>query len=405
MPDRRETSLPFDAVIVGAGPAGSTAARVLSQHGMKVLLLDKCEFPRNRPCGGVVSEKALSFLDFPLPASLIEREIYGSCVRYKSRSTSAHRQQRLASVTSRLALDHFLLEKAIEAGATFKSLRVTGLEQDAKRASVHTSDGQYSARFVIGADGPASVVARSIGCPRSKHEMSVTHEFDVDHALPVSPSFRQDTIHVHFGVGDRGYGWVLPHKGYWNIGVWGRATRVGKVKHLHNEFCDSLPSDRLSGGEPRNELTWIIPGGADKDRLGRGRVFLIGDAAGLTDFFFGEGIPYAIRSGALAATAIAGNASPKVALNTYRTDCNRQICRQLRLSRVMGEALHRRPNLLLPLFTHQQVLEQYLDVGAGYSSYGRFFAWLIPRMPALVLKSLRGGTGSGAGLAEGSSSC
>ncbi|HAR45089.1 MAG TPA: geranylgeranyl reductase, partial [Nitrospiraceae bacterium] len=68
----------YDVIVAGAGPAGSTCARLCAKQGLRTLLLDKDRFPRSKTCAGAVSEQALMYLDFPLPHWVIERECFGA---------------------------------------------------------------------------------------------------------------------------------------------------------------------------------------------------------------------------------------------------------------------------------------------------------------------------------------
>lgn len=72
----------FDLVVVGAGPAGSTAARIAAGMGLKVLILEKEKFPRYKPCGGALSERATSWLDLRLPEAVCEKAITGARIHY-----------------------------------------------------------------------------------------------------------------------------------------------------------------------------------------------------------------------------------------------------------------------------------------------------------------------------------
>src|SRR3990172_813303 len=109
----------FDVIIAGAGPAGSTCARECAREGLKTLLLDKDSFPRSKPCGGAVSRRALSLLDFTLPDHIIEKECYGARVHYDGRSIEAHSNDRIAVLVSRERFDTFLADKAVESSARF----------------------------------------------------------------------------------------------------------------------------------------------------------------------------------------------------------------------------------------------------------------------------------------------
>ncbi len=107
----------YDVIVVGAGPGGSTAARECAERGLSTLLLDKASFPRDKPCGGGVNIRAARLLPFDL-APVVEREIYG--IRFSLRLSGAYTRRAdapLTYLTQRSRLDHYLVERAVAAGA------------------------------------------------------------------------------------------------------------------------------------------------------------------------------------------------------------------------------------------------------------------------------------------------
>ena len=109
----------YDAIVAGAGPAGSTTARLLAERGASVLLLDKHRFPRDKPCGGGVTLRAASIQDVDL-TPVIERIVHG--VRFSLRlgeSFDRSYSKPLTYMTQRCRLDSLLAERAAEAGAAF----------------------------------------------------------------------------------------------------------------------------------------------------------------------------------------------------------------------------------------------------------------------------------------------
>ncbi|MEA3255385.1 MAG: FAD-dependent monooxygenase [Candidatus Altiarchaeota archaeon] len=110
----------YDVVVVGAGPAGATAGRGCALKGFNTLILEKERLPRYKPCGGAVSTKALSLLDFKIRDELIEKECYGIRFHYGKYVIEARKPYKLAIFTSRDKFDMYLAEKAIDAGAELR---------------------------------------------------------------------------------------------------------------------------------------------------------------------------------------------------------------------------------------------------------------------------------------------
>src|SRR5438270_13574202 len=109
----------YDAVVVGAGPSGSTAARELAHEGASVLLLDRAAFPRDKPCGGGVTIRAAELLPFDL-ASVTERTVRGVHISYDMHGGFTRRYPRaITHLTQRRNLDRYLARRAESAGTTF----------------------------------------------------------------------------------------------------------------------------------------------------------------------------------------------------------------------------------------------------------------------------------------------
>ena len=163
----------YDVIIAGAGPAGSTCARECAREGLTTLLLDKDPFPRSKPCGGAVSQHALSLLDFTLPGHIIEKESYGARVHYGGRSIEVQSKFRFAVLVSRERFDAFLAEKAVEGKARFVTgEKVVSVQEAADGVTVVSEKATYQSRFLVGADGIHSRVALALRRPLEKSEMA-----------------------------------------------------------------------------------------------------------------------------------------------------------------------------------------------------------------------------------------
>ena len=140
----------FDVLVVGGGPAGSTTAYRLAEAGVGVLLVDKATFPRDKPCGGGVTMRAARLLPYSLDPVVEDRVDRLECgLRYRHHFVR-HAREPLALMTQRKRLDHFLLQKAADAGADVRE----GVTVDAR---------ELDARIVIGADGCNGTSAKQLG--------------------------------------------------------------------------------------------------------------------------------------------------------------------------------------------------------------------------------------------------
>src|SRR5215467_10675624 len=140
----------YDAIVVGAGPAGSTAAYRLASAGASVLLLDKARFPRDKPCGGGVTVRALRELPFGIDP-VVEGVVDSFELRLRHRRGFARRAaQPLAYMTQRRRLDAYLVDQAVAAGAEFRdATRATAI----RPGEVEAGGEMHAAGVILGADG------------------------------------------------------------------------------------------------------------------------------------------------------------------------------------------------------------------------------------------------------------
>ena len=294
----------FDVAIVGAGPAGSTAAYRLATAGASVLLLDKATFPRDKPCGGGVTGRAARLLPFsiePVVEDVVDRLECG--LRYRHRFTRRARAP-LAYMTQRRRLDHFLLQQAAEAGAEVRE----GETADAR---------ELDARIVIGADGCNGSSAKQLGLADG-----IVHGVALEANYPHEARFAGAMV-LEIAVIRGGYGWIFPKGDHVNVGVGGNAEEGPRLRRELRRMCEAYGIDPDAGRETRGyRLPMRLPG----TRLARGRTAVIGDAAGLVDPFSGDGMYEAFLSARLVAEAaldvLAGRAET---LDAYQAAVERRI--------------------------------------------------------------------------------
>jgi geranylgeranyl reductase family protein len=270
-----------DVAIVGAGPAGSTAAYRLATAGARVLLLDKATFPRDKPCGGGVTGRAARLIPFsiePVVEDVVERLECG--LRYRHRfSRDAH--EPLAYMTQRRRLDQFLLRKAAEAGAEVRE----GETADAR---------ELDARIVIGADGCNGSSAKQLGLADG-----VVHGVALEANYPHEPRFARGMV-LEIAVIRGGYGWVFPKGDHVNVGVGGNGEEGPRLRSELRRMCEAYGIDPEAARDTRG---YRLPLRLSGTRLARGRTAVIGDAAGLVDPFSGDGMYEAFLSAQLVADA------------------------------------------------------------------------------------------------------
>ncbi len=287
----------YDAIIAGAGPTGSTAARLLARGGAKVLLLDRATFPRDKPCGGGVTFRADEANDLDL-APVSEREIFGVRISFKlGRPFERTSTRLLARMTQRSRLDNFLAEAAASAGAEFRDGHAArSIEIDGRTARVRSNGDVYEAPVLIGADGINGMTARALSIAAAE-EHAVAFEATYPLDAPLAEHWAR---HVALDLGGTpgGYGWVFPKGDHLNVGVGGWKHIGPTLRKRLERLCASygLDASRLTG-----HRGYQLPLRDDRAAVVRGPAMLAGDAAALVDPLSGEGIWAAFVSGRLAA--------------------------------------------------------------------------------------------------------
>jgi geranylgeranyl reductase family protein len=286
----------FDAIVVGAGPAGSTTAYRLARAGARVCLIDRARFPRDKPCGGGLTLRAIRELPVSVEPVVEERvDTLELGFRY-SRRWSGRASEPLILMTQRRRLDAFLAEQAAAAGADFRDgVKVTSVD----RGGAVTLDGErLEADVVVGADGANGVTRRSLGMP--SHEHGVALEGNVAYG-DISRERYAGRAVVELGVVPGGYAWVFPKGDHVNVGVGGWQSEGPRLRERLWELCGAFGIDEAAVRDLRGHR---LPMRGAARRPVHGRVLLVGDAAGLVDPLSGDGMYEAFVSGRLVAETI-----------------------------------------------------------------------------------------------------
>ena len=285
----------FDAIVVGAGPAGSATAIRLARGGATVLLADRAPFPRDKPCGGGLTGRAVR--ELPVDVSPVVEDVVRCFeVRLRYRKRFERRSEApLVLMTRRRRLDAFLAEQAAAAGADFRDgVTVEGLTVGPDGATLAVGGREVHGRVVVGADGVNGRIARAAGLGGG-----IIYGIALEGNGPLRAEQRGRAT-VELGVVPGGYGWVFPKDGHANYGVGGWASEGPRLREHLRRLCDVHGVDVDTLTDLQGRRLPIRRTTASR----RGPVVLVGDAAGLVDPLSGDGIYEALLSARLAAAAI-----------------------------------------------------------------------------------------------------
>jgi geranylgeranyl reductase family protein len=352
----------YDAIVVGAGPAGSAAATVLAIAGRRVLLFDRRPFPRDKPCGDLIGARALaaafklgispsSLHDYPrIAGALITSE--GGALDLSPRSRFGRRLLEVsdARVVPRLIFDDLLVQSALRAGAEMRlgTVRHVGdWHDDVRCVQAETPSGsqEIAARAVV--------IAGGYGCRVAPDVAPLSTEDGPPRGIAIRGYFRDvasPADRIVFSL-DRwllpGYGWIFPlPDGSANVGVGALVKSDGAGSdrgnaHLHELWRRFTEDDEspvapwlqraVLQGRPRS---WPLDLGPRQRRLVADGLVVAGEAAGLVGPLTGAGIAFALESGeeagmVIAASLAAGNVSRRT-LRPYSVAIRRKTALWLR---------------------------------------------------------------------------
>jgi geranylgeranyl reductase family protein len=290
----------FDVLVVGAGPAGSATAIRLARGGARVLLVDRARFPRDKPCGGGLTGRALRHAPCDV-SPVVEHVVDRMVLRLGYRRGFARRSRRpLILMTQRRRLDAHLAEQAADAGADFRDgVRVEELTIHGDAASAVVGGSRVVASFVVGADGANGIVARAAGLGEGII-CGVALEGNASWSA-LDPAPYRETAWVELGVVPGGYGWVFPKGDHANVGVGGWLSEGPRLR-VHLERLARVHG--VDAARLRDVRGHRLPMRRLGAQASRGCAILVGDAAGLVDPLSGDGIYEAFVSARLAAEAI-----------------------------------------------------------------------------------------------------
>ena len=301
----------FDVAVIGAGPGGATVARYLAMKGLSVCLIDKDEFPRDKPCGGGFSKTLID--EFPYLRRRADEFIKG--VAKVGVLHSPNRRIILEgavdmAMTLRVDFDNVLFESAVEEGAEpylGERAKSVSFHDDHVEVILNNSD-PIKSRIVVGADGVSSMVARETGLNRRWQSSAITacRVAEVPTKSKEIIDRYTENLNYHFYAnlgGLPGYGWIFPKRETINIGLGIVGTHAQGLPRVFGAFVNLLKKEGLlmDDADLRGQQGALVPTGGPISSSFVDRCILLGDSVGMVNPLTGGGIAYAMRASRYAA--------------------------------------------------------------------------------------------------------
>ena len=294
----------YDVIIVGAGPAGNASAKLLAEKGFNIAIIEKEKLPRNKVCSGMISKRCISSLKkLDVDIDEVSLQSYkGFVLRFKDFSVNYHWNKDYIWGVNRKDFDYHLTNKSIDSGAILINEKATGFKEENNIIKVHTKKGVIKARVLLAADGINSTVRNCMEIKYDKRKIGVGVAAEIkttDKKIQQLDSM----ITVDFSYLKEGVSYIMPKikGGTIHISMGTYADSIKNAGISLKELLRKFGTERNIFENLNDIHGAVIPLGGTVDSFGNRNVILLGDAAGLVSCFSGEGIPYALESGIIAA--------------------------------------------------------------------------------------------------------
>lgn len=351
----------FDVIVIGAGPSGSSTAYNIKKFypAASVLLLDKAVFPRYKPCGGGVSPDVQNYLDIHFDEAINCRV---------EKAALLFNQQKIITdcamwMVRREQFDDFLVKKAVERGVTLKT---NCLVNDINNDVVKTSLGDFVAKIIVLAEGSSGKLLKKINI-KTNNNLAAALEYEH------MQTHDDAELQIDFNQNKTGYAWVFPKSDGLSIGV-GRFAQTKKIESesgLPAQLKKYLQTNTVSEIDKTKWHGHPVQLYRKKQKLVYHNLILVGEIAGSVDPLTAEGIRPSIKSGFLAAKAIATALSKNNLrfLRDYNKTFHREIGRDYRYARITAFLLLHYFDKVMRSFITKRAADAFAKIFSGKAAY------------------------------------
>ncbi|GAA3956259.1 hyaluronate lyase [Amorphoplanes auranticolor] len=342
----RQVTAQWDVAVIGAGPGGLAAAHAAATAGARTIVLERAEHPRYKTCGGGLIGTSLAIaaprIAVPARDTVAAITFTENGRRAFTRRSPGHP---VLTMVRRDDFDFAWYEAARAAGAEVRqNAQVRTLDQDAEAATVTLADGEVlTARFVIGADGSAAISSRHVGVTFDQQDLGLEVEVA---ATGADRAAYRGRVLLDWGPVPGSYGWVFPKDDELTVGVIMEKGRGAETKKYLADFLAQLGLASRRVVRDSGHLTRCRRTDAP---LRKGRVLVVGDAAGLLEPWTREGISYALRSGTWAGE-VAARAQTPADLTEYDQNVQRELAPEMAAGRRLLRVFAKHPRLMHAAF-------------------------------------------------------
>jgi len=369
----------YDAIIVGGGPAGSTAAYYLAKNkNLKILIVDRYSFPRDKACGGVLNhlDEIEKFENYREIENILKKHETNSIRFYYDKKEIFYKEyRRLFYHINRFEFDNLLMTTALrKKNVNFLKFNVQEIKEGKEYISLKDGDRLLYCKYLIGADGWCSTVSGYLGNEiRSLRDYGLCTEYEIE-----CKKMTLDNHIFYLYNKEIGYAWLFPSaKGYYlGLGFVGKTKK--SINEYLNEFKIYCEANKLIPKKSKIKRSFGAPDPITTARkYSTSHIILCGDALGVTKQVSGEGIYFAMLSGKVAGEILR---EKKESLEPEYKDRIRPIIRNSRFLRKL-------PPRILINFSFGVLFQLLISKCLSHKGKLRLQDWFVERF--LEIRPLR----------------